>query len=539
FTDYLTARKAFHAADYPTAAQGFTALSTAKSGWVKETSLYNLIRVYLRQSLPENQYGSVDFSQQDTASATLALQAINNYLQQYPDGRYAASASGLKRRAYWLQNDLDALAASYYPALQFMQQHQADGDSNGLINETDRYVLFPPQLMVANNTATPNEKPACRVAWNVPPIAATQIMLCLRDDGPMKPVPVSELLTHENAFQDAGYGDAFRLLLLTNSFYSEKNYQKVVDSTQDWQTLTTQSSYAAYSMLALRAYAFEALSQWDQSAALWSALRNMNASPLFKAYTEAAQAADLELAGNLQALFAKNSPVTNTDYRRAVIQQSASADILMLILSLEHISTDEKQRAATTLLRKDMVSANFAKLAEHYKNYASLLPDNQNWCDVTAAETLDYSCKNTAAAIDSLASIRPSTDSRLCLTIWLQQCGAVISSTGIDTNEARTLAGKSIIPGHYANDGFNKKIQDSNIFQQVLDDPKATADQRAYALYRSLQCFYHNDDNHSYGYCEGLGNRSDYPIEKREAWFRELKSRYRESSWAKAQRVYW
>jgi hypothetical protein len=49
----------------------------------------------------------------DKAAARQAGAAIDAYLQAWPNGRYAASAQGLRRRVLWLSGETDALAERY------------------------------------------------------------------------------------------------------------------------------------------------------------------------------------------------------------------------------------------------------------------------------------------------------------------------------------------------------------------------------------------------------------------------------------------
>lgn len=65
----------------------------------------------------------------------------------------------------------------------------------------------------------------------------------------------------------------------------------------------------------------------------------------------------------------------------------------------------------------------------------------------------------------------------------------------------------------------------------MIADPKAGAEDKAYALFRAVNCYGPSGNNN----CGG----TEVPIEQRKAWFQRLKKDYPASSWAKALRYYW
>ncbi len=68
-------------------------------------------------------------------------------------------------------------------------------------------------------------------------------------------------------------------------------------------------------------------------------------------------------------------------------------------------------------------------------------------------------------------------------------------------------------------------------YRLVMDNPKAPREDKAYALFRAINCF----APAGYNTC----GQQDIPQAERKQWFRTLKSTYADSSWAKELKYYW
>src|SRR5262249_41113573 len=68
-------------------------------------------------------------------------------------------------------------------------------------------------------------------------------------------------------------------------------------------------------------------------------------------------------------------------------------------------------------------------------------------------------------------------------------------------------------------------------YMRVMADEKAPRGDRAYALYRAVNCFWPVGSN-------ACGSQR-IPLEQRRRWFRTLKLRYADTDWAKDLRYYW
>ena len=68
------------------------------------------------------------------------------------------------------------------------------------------------------------------------------------------------------------------------------------------------------------------------------------------------------------------------------------------------------------------------------------------------------------------------------------------------------------------------------VYKAVIANPTATANDKAYALYRAVVCYDHGSND-----CGGV--EVDQP--QRAAWFRRLKQDYPATRWAKMADYYW
>ena len=83
--------------------------------------------------------------------------------------------------------------------------------------------------------------------------------------------------------------------------------------------------------------------------------------------------------------------------------------------------------------------------------------------------------------------------------------------------------GKSIFPGEPFSRG--------EIYKRLIADPATPDHDKAYALYRAVQCYAPTGAN-------GCGGK-DVDEAQRKTWYNLLKSRYGSTSWARSLKYYW
>lgn len=70
-----------------------------------------------------------------------------------------------------------------------------------------------------------------------------------------------------------------------------------------------------------------------------------------------------------------------------------------------------------------------------------------------------------------------------------------------------------------------------NVYRSVIANRAASADDRAYALYRALWCYARS----GYNSCGGV----EADVAQRGAWFRQLHRDYPSSHWSRSLDIYW
>lgn len=140
FKRYLLAASHFYAGQYEQSRQLWLSLKDISQPWLSETSSYMLMRNALNKSSQnaKGEFGYFEVEKIDRNAALEALQWADNYLQRWPEGQYANSASGLKRRINWYLQNWDALATFYE---QTLTQNNAPDVLVALIAETDAKLL--------------------------------------------------------------------------------------------------------------------------------------------------------------------------------------------------------------------------------------------------------------------------------------------------------------------------------------------------------------------------------------------------------------
>jgi hypothetical protein len=76
-----------------------------------------------------------------------------------------------------------------------------------------------------------------------------------------------------------------------------------------------------------------------------------------------------------------------------------------------------------------------------------------------------------------------------------------------------------------------KPFSRGEIYKKLIADPSTPDRDRAYALYRAVNCYGPSGHNA----CGG----KDVELSQRKAWFKMLKSQYGATSWAQSLQYYW
>ena len=354
FLGYLQASGAFYGEQWDAARSGFASLFRAADPWVAESAAYMQARLELNAAMAKSidEYGSFQGAKSvDQAAVTRANSALAAYLKTWPQGRYAASARGLRRRALWLAGDWAALSLEYERSMTAV----GGGDMRAalLIEEIDNKLLYPG-----------GEKGDAVDAG--PLLLATQDLAAMRngyaDDNQddAKVTPPSFTLASLNAQQStfAGQPDLWSYLLANRAFYIAKDYKQVLQLIPDD---AKRPSYAplAFSRQMLRGMALAALGDRNE-AGFWLDLLNGAKGMWQRPTVELGLALNYERHGKLGDVFAKGSPITDSEIRIILLANSAGPDILRAQALDSSRQAAERNVALYTLLTKQLSYGDFA-----------------------------------------------------------------------------------------------------------------------------------------------------------------------------------
>ena len=513
FSDYLRGARAFYLGDFAEAQSRFTALSQQEQPWLKETASYLLARVAINQAQANalDEYGFFDASKVDRAPLATAEQALDHYLAAYPQGLYAASAKGLYRRVYWLQDDVTKLGAIYQQALQ--SQNGADGMP--LWNEIDLKLLGNKQL------------------------PATPLFLLVQDLKRMRfhpdweeswqPLSAEDLATQQAVFAAADQSAVWEYLQLAQRYYVAKDYAGVVQAIAAPQG-SEPLELLDFSRQVLRGMALMAQQQWPQAEAHWQQLLASKPDAMQQQLLQLALAMTLERADKLEALFTAQSPVTRDELRDPLLRFSAAAKLLRQVSADQALSGELRNTALYTLLLKDLNRGHYADFLQDQALVAQaptgkpfdLAPFSQG-----ASNEEGYSCPALSETVSQLASTqaggKPAAKALNCLGEFFYRQGLDDSPLGY--KPGATLLGGA--PDRFAGAAHGRLA----LYRQVIADASAPEAERSYALFRAINCFASSGYNHC--------GSEEIPKAERKRWFNTLKQSYGGSVWAKQLKYYW
>ena len=135
----------------------------------------------------------------------------------------------------------------------------------------------------------------------------------------------------------------------------------------------------------------------------------------------------------------------------------------------------------------------------------------------------EYQCPALTAVVTTLADNPKSPRALNCL-------GEFFLSQGLDWDPLLQRPGADTLAG--SRDLFaGQQRSRLDWYQQVIANPKAAKEEKAYALYRAINCYAPSGNN-------SCGSQ-EIPLSQRKGWFNTLKRQYGTSQWAKQLKYYW
>ena len=528
FLTYLRAADAFYVEDWAASRSGFAALSSAADPWLRETAAYMAARTALAEAQGKaiGEYGDFDPAKVDKAIVARGQAALGGYLAAYPQGRYAASARGLVRRGYWLAGDFPALTREYARLLHGVDP--ASPAAADLVQEIDNKLLF-------NAAAGPLTSDDALLLATIDLRQMRAEMDWSSGSGEVFKAPSfapASLAAQAPAF--AGEPELYSFLQGNAAFYLLKDYRHVLQLIPDDARRASYSNLA-FSRQVLRGLALAALGDRNE-AGFWLELMN-GANGLWQRPTaELGLAMNWERHGKLAAVFAKDSPIREPMIRRQLLVHSAGPTSLRMAAVDPAPGEAVRDLAAFTLLYKELSRGAYAAFAA---DLALVRRGANADAGVYAVESQDvvpaglfvrgnwsdgYPCGPIGETARKLAANPQDVGARLCL-------GDFWRLNGFDGFTAADTPPRKDELGGFANQFPGRPLVRSAIYAAVLADPRAAPDDKAYALYRAVNCYAPSGYNACGG--EAVGKA------QRKAWYDRLKRDYPASSWAKKLRYYW
>lgn len=525
FTEYLTAATAFYEGRYGEAESHFAHLTDSRQPWLKESSRYMLGRTQLNLS-QQNAFDSEGFPDLKKVDKKALLEAeakFNNYLKDYPSGRYAASARGLLRRIYWLSEQQQKLADEYQWQLKHPKSPQHNLSINSLVHEADVKLL---------DAALPQDIKS-------PLLLATLDLSLMRPTGSSGTarISLSDLQKQQSSFADCKA--LYEYLLAAHYFYVQKDAANALKMLPD--TVPSKMTYLDFSRLILRGLALEATKDHLAARKLWLKLLPISRQPLQNETLQLALALNYERSNEVKLAFEANSPITDTTIRNILLRNDASPALLRQVIKSKNNSDQEPLIALYTLLYKDLLRGHYKDFIQDYP----LLPaDAAKYTPLSGGDYVNkphlahftwsgkksddsYSCPSTLDIAGRLAKNAEDPYGLICLGDFVKFNDLEV--VGYSAQQSSGVNGGVL--GSAPSDSWGKLFSRGGAYKIIIADASAAPDLKAYALYRAIRCYAPSGFND----CGG----DDVDKSVRKSWFRTLKTRYRNSVWAKSLEYYW
>ncbi|AKA83735.1 hypothetical protein [Pseudomonas synxantha] len=516
FRTYLQAAADFYGGRFVYAERGFAAAATSDLPWLKETALYMTARTSLNRAQAEafDEYGMPQREHVDKSALSDAEEGFLGYLKHYPQGDYVASARGLLRRVHWLANDDAKLAEDFTWQFTEATDAQRNVSVDELVEEADLKLL-----MVGNKSAN---SPMLQVVSDLMAMRAHTPPLLSRED----------LDKQKSTF--ANEPALFDYLQAAYALYVEHQPDNALKHLPD--SVPSSLDYFAFSQQTLRALALEAKQDWQGAEALWLQLLPLAKQPLQRDQLELALAMNYERSGQLAKVFATDSPISAKQVRYILLRNVAGPDLLRQQIAKASDPT-ERQSAQFVLLYKDLLHGQYATFADDLKQ-ASLADDKLGTSlgyTYTSGQSLKlfqwngdkaesgYACPSIAQTAATLQDEAKNPHALNCFGEFILRNGL----DGMPLEHPRAAGSLGSTESQFKGETFSRL----DGYKQVIANAKAPKTDKAYALFRAINCY----APAGYNSCGG----EDVAPAVRKAWFRQLKTGFADTQWGKSLQYYW
>lgn len=524
FVAYLKGAASFYDSDFGAANSYFIEAGRAESGWLKEASAYMLGRTQLNraQASAFGEWGDLKPEAADRSALVGAETLLKAYLKAYPGGQYATSARGLMRRVYWLGGNREKLASEYMALFADPSARPRDLDDGELIQEVDNKLL--PGLDKNPDVTDPI----------ILAVIDLQRMRASASDGEwgIKPLGAAELQAQKRYF--GGNPDLYSYLQASHAFFVGKKPADVLKLIPD-AARQEKFSYLQFSRQVLRGMALDAVK--DRNArGFWLEMMSGAKQPYQRAALDLALASNLERNNAVAQVFDPSTQITDPAVRQILLQYSAGSALLKQQANDSKASKQERDVALFTLLYKQLTRGNYADFAAQAKALPANAPTEQNiYYELREANPVPiglfrggasksgYICPSISQTAMTLSTAPKNSTALLCL-------GDFVRNNNFDAFTVDARPEKDELGG-FANLYTGTVFARLDTYKALIASPATPANDKAYALYRAVNCYAPS----GYNSCNG----GEVDVSVRKAWFNQLKKNYPQTAWAKSLKYYW
>lgn len=520
YKNYLAAAASFYAGDYASAERDFTQLAKSERPWLAETAQYMLMRAALNKSSQNSvgEYGDFDIAKINREDATQAQTQAQAYLQRYPQGLYADSARGMLRRINWYLQAWPQLAGLYE---QTLQQSADARQLREIVIEYDNVygMAFYEQSVVE---AFPD----------APHVSYIELLRALRLDNNSKPtLTQAQLDASKPVFEQSQKLPLWRDLQL-NLWLATENYAAIIQAVTPAQKLAAHDTLA-FSEQVLYGEALMGQKNWRAARDFWQQLLKLSQDNEQQQYVQAKLAATLVYSGDVAAVFAPESAVTNLRFRSQILKTQASPELLRQ-QAVHGPNNEERTIALHTLLVRDLTENRFGDWLNDRKLASAITPPviGDAFADVNLsifdwngdAAQAGYTCRSLNETVTVLSKNADDAHALNCL-------GEFFRTTQTHVDLWKNNAGNDVLESAISRKEPFGQFDRQSYYQQVITSPKAEVEDKSFALYRAIMCYAPSGSNE----CGG----EEVDKLQRKGWFTQLKTQYPGSPWAQKLKYYW
>ena len=520
YKSYLAAAASFYAGDYASAEQDFAQLAKSDRPWLAETAQYMLIRAALNKSSQNSvgEYGDFDIAKINREDASQAQTLAQAYLQHYPQGLYAASSHGMLRRINWYLQAWPQLAGLYEQTL----QQSADAQQlREIVIEYDNVygMAFYEQSVVE---AFPD----------APLVSYIELLRALRLNNNNKPtLTQAQLDASKPVFEQSQKLPLWRDLQL-NLWLAMGNYAAIISAVTPAQKLPAHDTLT-FSEQVLYGEALMGQKKWTTARDFWQTLLKLSQDNEQQQYVQAKLAATLVYSGDVAAIFAPESAVTNLRFRSQVLKTQATSELLRQ-QAVHGPNNEERTIALHTLLVRDLTEHRFDDWLNDRKLANAITPPviGEAFDDVNlsifdwngdSAES-GYTCRSLNETVTVLSKQAHDAHALNCL-------GEFFRTTQTHVDLWKNSSGNDVLESAISRKKPFGQFDRQSYYQQVITSPKAEVEDKSFALYRAIMCYAPSGSNE----CGG----EEVDKLQRKGWFTQLKTQYPGSPWAQKLKYYW